>query len=256
MSSLNSNKPFNNDVSEKQFNGYFVPAHNAKVIKAGIKNGTAPFLPDQTGKIDAKAIYNGNTGFCLNAKDLLPLQVENGDKSNVVVTFKTVNAAGTQVKEGEKGFFYNYVKDKETNTIGTSQFFFPEQTANPEAVAKAVEEKVKKNGERKLDKTIEITSAEPEEYLGAYIAACKSGATVTASPKVAKAFIEKFTEVLNNQLSKPADRKEGVDKYSELMFKVDTKANAINQKLYAEVKQEHQQKQEQGKKKEQGIERS
>lgn len=255
MSSLDSNKPFNNNVSEKQFNGYYVPAHNAKVIKESIQNGTAPFLPDQSGNVKTSPIYNGNTGYCLNAKDLIPMQIGQGNSTNIAVTYKTINAAGTRVKEGEKGFFYNYEKDKETHAIGTSQFFFPEQTINPELVVKAVETKVKKN-EYHLNKTIEILSSEPEEYLGNYVAACRSGATLKVNPEIAKAFTEKFIPLLDNQLAKSADRNENIDKLNNLMFKIDTKANEVNKELFAELKRENQPVQNQGKKKEQEMGRS
>ena len=138
MSSLDSNKPFNNSVSEKQFNGFYIPAHNAKIIKDSIENGTATFLPDQNGNVNAKPIINGNTGYCLNAKDLIPMQVIQKDNSNIAVTYKTTQNLGTRIKEGEKGFFYNF--QREDKTIGTSQFFFPEQTENPQLIKEKVSE--------------------------------------------------------------------------------------------------------------------
>lgn len=236
MSFLDPNKPYNQHISEKNFSGYYVPNHNAKVIKESIKNGTAPFLPDQNGNIEAKPIFNGNTGYCLNAKDLIPLQIEKGNNSNVVVTFKTVNSSGTNIKKGEKGFFYNYEKNKETHEIGTSQFFFPEQTEKPELVLKTVEDKVKKN-EHHLNKTIEINSSEPEEYLSSYIASCKSGAKLKVNPEIAKEFTEKFNLILDNQLSKSAERNNEIDKLHSLLLKVDMKANELNKKLYQENQQ-------------------
>ena len=206
MSSLDTNKPFQTAVSEKHFNGYWIPNHNAKVIKAAIENGIAPFLPDQ---------------------------------------------AGTKVVEGSKGLFYNY--KREDGTIGTAQFFFPEQTENPDAVKKLTEEKVRKNGGRKLNKTVEITSAEPEEYLAHYVAACKSGASVKVSPEIAKEFVTKFTPLLNNQIAKGAERDKEMDTLGQFMFKVDVKANKINAELFAQVKKEHQKSQAQGKKKDMEI---
>ena len=70
---------------------------------------------------------------------------------------------GTRIKEGEKGFFYNF--QREDKTIGTSQFFFPEQTENPQLIKEKVSEKVAKTGLKKMDKSLEITSSNPEEYL-------------------------------------------------------------------------------------------
>lgn len=252
MSSLDTNKPFNNSVSEKQFNGFYIPSHNAKIIKESIENGTAPFLPDQAGNVNAKPVINGNTGYCLNAKDLIPLQIVGKDNSNIAVTYKTTQNIGTRVKEGEKGFFYNF--KREDNTIGTSQFFFPEQTENPQLVKDAVNEKVAKNKLPQINKTIEILSGNPEEYLGTYVAACKSGASLKVNPEISEEFKKNFTAVLDNQLSKKADRNAEIDTLSNFMFKVDQKANSINKELYAERRQEMQKTQQQSKKKEQTFE--
>lgn len=252
MSSLDTNKPFNNSVSEKQFNGFYIPSHNAKIIKESIENGTAPFLPDQAGNVNAKPVINGNTGYCLNAKDLIPLQIVGKNNSNIAVTYKTTQNLGTRVKEGEKGFFYNF--KREDNTIGTSQFFFPEQTENPQLVKDAVNEKVAKNKLPQISKTIEIQSANPEEYLGTYVAACKSGASLRVNPEIAEEFKKNFTAVLDNQLSKKAARNAEIDTLSNFMFKVDQKANSINKELYAERRQEMQKTQQQSKKKEQTFE--
>ncbi|MBR1640611.1 MAG: hypothetical protein IJ688_14650 [Treponema sp.] len=240
MSSLDTTKPFNNSVSEKQFNGFFIPRHNAKIIKESIENGTAPFLPDRNGNVNAKPIYNGNTGYCLNAKDLIPLKVIQGEKSDRVVTYKTVNDAHSRINAGEKGFFYNF--QREDKTVGTSQFFFLDQVEHPERVNEAVDKKIESANAKlpKLNKTIEIPSANPEEYLGMYVAACKSGASLKVSPQIAEEFKQNFTAVLNNQLAKKDERTEGIDKLSDFMYKVDQKANAINKELRAEYRQEHQ----------------
>lgn len=243
MSSLDTNNPFKNAVSEKQFNGYWIPNHNAKVIKAAIENGTAPFLPDQSGNLSAKPIYNANTGFCLNAKELIPLQIMRGEKSDIVMTYSTINKAGTNVREGEKGLFYNFRRDD--GSIGCAQFFFPEQTENPEAVKK----QAKINSVHKLNRTVEITSSEPEEYLATYVAACKSGANVKVSPEVAKNFVEKFTTLLDNQLAKGAERDKEMDTLGEFMFKVDVRANKNNKEMFAELKKEQRKSQTQTKEK-------
>ena len=238
MSSLDTHKPFNSSVSEKQFNGFYIPSHNAKIIKASIENGTAPFLPDQNGNVNAKAIINGNTGYCLNAKDLIPMKVIQGDKSDIAVTYKTVNDAHSRIKAGEKGFFYNF--QREDKTVGTSQYFFLEQTEQPERVKEAVDKKIEKAKLPKINKTLEITSSNPEEYLGMYVAACKSGASLKVSPEIAEEFKQSFTAVLNNQLAKKDERNAEIDKLSDFMFKVDQKANSINKELSAEISQEKQ----------------
>lgn len=250
MSSLDQNTPFKNSVSQKQFNGYWIPNQNAKIIKEAIENGTAPFLPDQSGNLSAKAIYNGNTGFCLNAKELIPLQITRGEKSDIVATFSTISKAGTKIREGEKGLFYNFKRDD--GSIGGAQFFFPEQAENPEAVKKITEKKIERKF--KTNTIIEITSSDPEEYLANYVAACKSGASVKVSSEVAKEFTEKFAPLLNNQLAKGAERDKEMDTLGQFMFKVDVHANKINTEMFAQKKKEHQKSQTQEKKQE--MERS
>lgn len=238
MSSLNNNNPFHNSISEKQFNGFLVPKHNAKLIKDSIENGTAPFLPDADGNINVSPIYNGNTGYCLNAKDLIPLQIIKGEKSNMVATYKTISTAKTVVKKDEKGFFYNF--QREDKTVGTAQFFFPEQTQNPEAVIDLIQKKVSKIYKNQTnDKVLEITSAEPEEYLGNYVAACKSGATLIVNPEIAEEFKQNITPLLMNQTAKLENKNQEMDTLGKFMFKVDQRANAINKELFAEVKREN-----------------
>ena len=87
---------------------------------------------------------------------------------------------------------------------------------------------------------MEITSSNPEEYLGMYVAACKSGASLKVSPEIAEEFKQSFTAVLNNQLAKKDERNAEIDKLSDFMFKVDQKANSINKELSAEISQEKQ----------------
>lgn len=240
MSSLNTNNPFNNSISEKQFNGFYIPEHNAKIIKESIENGTAPFLPDQNGNINAKPIINGNTGYCLNAKDLIPMQIIKNDNSNIAVTYKTTQNLGTRIKEGEKGFFYNF--QREDKTVGTSQFFFPEQTKDPELIKEKIAQKVSKTGVKKIDKTLEITSSNPEEYLGTYIAACKYEANLKVNSQMAEEFKQKFTDILNNQIKEKNERNAKIDTLSKFMFKADQKANSISKELSSAIHHENQKK--------------
>ena len=65
------------------------------------------------------------------------------------------------------------------------------------------------------------------------------------SPHVAEEFKKNFTEVLNNQLAKKADRNAEIDTLSGFMFKVDQKSNAVNKELAAEIKHEHQKENQQ-----------
>lgn len=93
---LNSTK-INLEIEKFQdeFNGFWIPHHNAKVMKRGFEENKAPFLPDASGNIKAEPIYNGASGYCLPANRLIPVQfakMENGYNSNIVFPRSTVGA--------------------------------------------------------------------------------------------------------------------------------------------------------------------
>ena len=77
---MSDNNPFETPVSKNEFNGYWIPKHNAKVMKEGIDKNTAPFLPNKDGTIKAVPIYNASTGYVLPATRLIPAQIEKEKK--------------------------------------------------------------------------------------------------------------------------------------------------------------------------------
>lgn len=232
---LDQNNPYQGNFSEKNFSAIMVPNHNAKIIRESIENNTAPFLPDASGTIKTKPIYNGNNGAVLDAKDLIPLQIEQGDRSDIVVTYKTVNQAGSLIKKDEKGLPYIYKRSD--NTYGTSEYFFLDQTENPELVKSKVYGKIVQTEKKQLpESVIEIKSAEPEEYLGAYVAGCWNSATVKVSPEVAEQFKQNVLPILKNQTS-PHKNKE-MPSLSELMYKATGKAIEIDNGLHKEARQQ------------------
>lgn len=236
---LDQNNPYQGKFSEKNFSAFTVPNHNAKIIRESIENNTAPFLPDESGIIKTKPIYNGNTGWVLDAKDLIPLQIEQGDRSNIVVTFNTVNNAGTLIKKDEKGF--PYIFKREDNTFGTSNYYFLEQTENPELVKSKVYGKIVQTEKKQLpESVIEIKSAEPEEYLGAYVAGCTNKATVKVSPEIAEQFKQNILPILKNQTVRNDKNKE-IPSISDLMYKAATRAIQINKEIHADVQKSQQQ---------------
>ena len=132
---MDTPNPFENPVTKDEFNGFWIPRHNAKVIKRGFEENKAPFLPDSSGNIKVDPIYNAASGYCLPANRLIPVQfakMENGYESNVVATRTSIGAMENTLKENEKGVFYNF-KD-ETGEIHTASLFFPEQTQDPQAM--------------------------------------------------------------------------------------------------------------------------
>lgn len=55
---MEQTNPFDKPVSKQEFNGYWIPRHNAKVMKQGIEENKAPFLPDSTGVIKAAGLQH------------------------------------------------------------------------------------------------------------------------------------------------------------------------------------------------------
>ncbi|MBM7022650.1 hypothetical protein [Treponema sp. Marseille-Q4523] len=205
--------PKNLNPSKKEWIGLYVPQHNAKLILQGIENNSLPLLPKENGRIDVTPIFNANTGYILAAKDLIPAQIvkaNNGYESNIVGTKNTVDKAGTQIKEGEKGLWYNWQdKDKQFHH---SALFFAEQMTDPE---KFVENVQIKQPQRLQNVTFKINT--PEAYLPMYLAAAKSGAKLEVSPEVAKEFTNQLKDICVKEKTNLHD----------VLFAADLEANKI-----------------------------
>lgn len=210
--------------SKNDWFGSLVPRHTAKLISQGIEDNFLPLLPNKDGKIEIKPIYNANNGWILNAKDLVPAQItrqKSGYESNIVATKNSIDKAGTRVKSGEKGLFYNF-KDKE-GEFRHSQYFFAEQLEHPDRLVESA--KIRQPNKLK-NETLKIDSA--ENYLPMYIAACKSGASLEVSPEVAEQFKQNISAVCKNELAKtPEEKIQDVPSLNELLYNADVKANEI-----------------------------
>ena len=149
MENENTN-PFETPVSKSEFSGFWIPSHNAKVMKAGLDANKAPFLPDHNGKVKAEPVHTLSQGYCLPASRLIPVQFEKmkkGYESNIVATRNQINEAGTELKDGEKGVLYNF-KGKDEN-FHTAAVFFPEQTENPGVIMEMAKDKINQPTDRK-----------------------------------------------------------------------------------------------------------
>ncbi len=231
---MEQTNPFENPVSKKEFNGFWIPRHNAKVMKHGIEEGKAPFLPNANGIIKAEPIYNMGTGYCLPANRLIPVQfakMEKGFNTNVVATRTTINGMENNLKENEKGVFYNF-KD-EQGEIHTSSLFFPEQTQDPDAFIAASKEKIHQMDNLK-DVSMVIASSEPKEYLGTYMAACRSGMKLSVDPQIAEEFKTKLMPTLENDLKKQEEKNKELPSLSNLLFEADRRATEITRTLSQE----------------------
>lgn len=229
---MSDNNPFETPVSKNEFNGYWIPKHNAKVMKEGIEYNSAPFLPNANGEIKAEPIYNASTGYVLPATRLIPAQFakeKKGYESNIVIGRNFAEFASTKLKENEKGVFYNF-KD-ETGEIHTASYFFPEQTENPNAVIQLANENLKP-GMDLSNTSIAIASSNPEEYLSCYIAACKCGAKLSVSPEIAEDFKQNLSVILDNDLRSKEEKDVSIPSLGNTLFNADKKATELC-KVYA-----------------------
>lgn len=221
-------------VTKSEFNGYWIPRHNAKVMKAGLENNKAPFLPDANGNINSEAVFNFTTHYCLPLTRLIPVQfkkMEEGYKSNIVGTRTIIDSLNISIKENEKGVFYNF-KD-ETGEIHTSSLFFAEQTTNPELMIKEGNENISLKGDFK-DYSMVIATSEPKEYLGTYMAACRSGMKLSVEPQIAEEFKKNLMPVLENELKKSEDKDKSLPSLQELLFEADRRGSEILKVLSTE----------------------
>jgi len=234
---MENSNPFEKPVSKDEFNGFWIPHHNAKVMKRGLEENKAPFLPDASGNIKAEPIYNAASGYCLPAGRLIPVQfakMENDYNSNIVIPRTTVTALENGIKENEKGVFFNF-KD-EQGEIHVGSLFFPEQTTNPEDILTKTKDKIIFQDSLK-DVSMVIASSEPKEYLGSYIAACRSGMKLSVDPQIAEEFKGKIMPTLENDIKEPDKRDKNMPTLSNLLFEADKRGTEIYKTFSAENSQ-------------------
>ena len=216
-------------ISTKQFNGFYIPKHNAKVIKESMDKGTAPFLP-KDGLVKAEPLYNANTGHSVSSNSIIPLQCikqERGYQSNMVFSFNTFNEAKTQIMKDEKPFFYNYKNDN--GDIKVSSLFFAEQSSDPK---KSLEFGTPKIKEKQLLKDTVIEVNNPSDYMAAYFASCKSGLSFKVSPEIVESFKNDFTKILDNEIAKNKNKE--IPSLNTFLFESEKKGKDMTYKLSVE----------------------
>lgn len=164
------------------------------------------------------------TLLCFDEYDVRNAGMENGYNSNIVFPRSTVNALGNTIKENEKGVFYNF-KD-EQGEIHVASLFFPEQTQNPEGIINASKDKIQQMDNLK-DVSMVIASSEPKEYLGTYIAACRSGMKLSVDPQIAEEFKGKIMPTLENDIRDPEKRDKNMPSLSNLLFEAEKRGADI-----------------------------
>lgn len=244
----------NLSISKNDWNGAYVPKHTAKLIKAAVENGTAPFI-SENGQLNPTLVFNVNTGHALEAKDFFPVlltKIENGYESNAVGTYGTMTKINNSVKENEKGVFYNF--KGADGEFHHSAYFFGEQLENPEAFADFANKSFKQQ-QNLTKESFKITSPAVTEYLSTYLAASKSGAKVEVSPEISKQFAANVIAVCENELKRTnAEKNPEIPKLSDLLFNVEKKSSeivknrekelGIAQKPLQQQEKKHERKQE------------
>lgn len=219
-----------NPSQKKEWFGNYVPKHTAKLIKDSFEKNESPLLPNKDGIIEPNQIINANNGWVLNAKDLIPAQITKQNasfESYVVGTRNSLTNAGVDVKENEKGLYFNFKNDK--GEYHSSLFYFPEQTSNPKKLVELAQSKEKSlNGIQKNLKDITLNVDSANDYLAKYMVANKSGAKIKVSPEVVNQFKENMLEICNNELKRTtAEKNPVIPKLNDVLFNADKKANEL-----------------------------
>lgn len=226
-------------LSEKDWNGFYIPKHSAKLILDSLKKGNSVLIPDGNSFIPGR-IINGNTGYPLPAKDLIPALItkeDRGFKSEFVVTKTTVNKSGTQITAGEKGLWYNF-QDKENN-YHHAAYYFPEQTQNPEKVIGNVKKPV---FTKEVPGKIEVHKA--EEYMPAFIEASKTGSLLVASEEVKASFKNLIENICDNELKRTKAEKDiNIPGLNDFLYKSEMQAYDNIRQNNKKIEQEHTQTQ-------------
>lgn len=226
---MENSTPSLNPSQKNEWLGYYVPKHTASLFKNSMENNNSPLLPDPNGNVKTIPIINGNTGYILSAKDLIPaiLTKEKNDySSNVVGTKSTIDKAGTQIKKDEKGLFFNF---KVGDEFRHAAYFFPEQTADPEKLNNYIASNTKQL-QAHQDKVIPINNS--DEYLSKYVAACKTGAKLQVSTEVAAEFRAYMTSVCENELKKfSSEKNPEIKSLSSILYDADVQSKDVIKEL-------------------------
>ncbi|MCR5252584.1 MAG: ArdC family protein [Treponema sp.] len=217
----------NLQISKNDWIGAYVPKHTAKLIKAGIENGTAPFIPNN-GQLKPSLIYNVNTEHCLEAKDLIPVQltkIEKGYESDAVGTYNSASKADTKLKKGERGIYYNFVR--KDGQFDHNAFYFAEQMESPEKFSQYAKKHCHQTQNLK-NETLKISSPDVTEYLGTYVAACKSGAKLEVTPEISEQFKTNMLAITSNELARTnAEKNPNIPKMSDVLFDIEKYSSNI-----------------------------
>lgn len=232
-------------LSEKDWNGFYIPKHSAKLIKDSLDKGNSPLVPGEN-EFKPGSIVNANTGYPLPAKDLIPALLtkeSRGFSSDFVVTKSTIAKAHTQITAGEKGLWYNF-QDKENN-YHHSAYYFPEQVQEPEKIQN--NKKPAFSNEKTEPRKIKVSKA--EDYMSAFLEASKTGSVLVASEEVKAGFKSLMENICNNELKRTkAEKDMSIPGLNDFLYKAEIKAfenikqnNQSNEQAQTPVRQKQNQ---------------
>ena len=188
---------------------------NVEKLYEAVKNGTAPFLPNEK---NAKTVNNiviltprpvvrsAASGKVFKGLNQLVAQVEldkMSRKDASVITYEQAQKLGSAIKKGEKSFtLTSYNKDAPAGTRLTVYHVFP--TSAVASHSANLNEKlahIKKLSERnKTSIVIECTDSKPEKFLGAYLAASSCNGKVKTNKQTVESFRNELTAYLEKNI--------------------------------------------------------
>ena len=249
---------------------FAVPRFSASLLRDSINKGFFKINPEtQTSPVHT--VYNAHTGFPLDAKDIIPasimLDIRNARIENkndwekpIIFSKSFADKSHTQIKAGEKGLLYNFVN--KNNELQTAQYYFAQQTKDPEKIIETANQKIEQNKAEVHfpENKNELVINNKEDYMSTLLLASKfsNDVKIVCSPEIEKEALKEISLVCENQLRSPALRDKTITPLNEFLYVQDLKA----QDAFKEMKNENiisfpnkVQSQTQSHKIEQGIDR-
>lgn len=219
-------------AKKKYFPAYLIPNYSASLLRDSINKGFFK-IDQETGKSPLHTVYNAHTGYPLNAKDLVPASIrlemrnaKNEDKTIPIMFSKSfADTAHTQIKAGEKGLLYNF-KDK-NDQFQTAQYYFANQTQEPEKIVAAAYQKIEQNkAEAHMPESNELVITDKEDYMATLLLASKfaNEVKIVCTPEIEQQALKTISAICENQMRKPELRETTIPPLNDFLYKQELKA--------------------------------
>jgi hypothetical protein len=195
--------------------------HQRKVVADALKAGTLSCLPGADGYADTSPAVNVANGTRYHGANLLQLkehQKANGFPTAEYVTKEALEKSGVPLQPGQRGVDLHFNAKNEAGQweSKSATLYNAAQSAEPEKLkawgAEQISEKIQEKQEYLAQRygisnqpkerenlpapEVSPKSAEPEKYLGAYLAAVSMGGKFKPAPEVAAEFGKNFEAAL------------------------------------------------------------